>query len=131
MNAEFIRAIKEIKDWDDMDGYQVTTDQHEYRVLIDNWQNCCEKWGYIASEDDLEGYVGAALLEVRLTDTALNTEILEQHDLTYFEEGSIQFVDFVTDQGTFQLAVYNGHNGYYGHSIRVTKDAEVLLDGGL
>lgn len=40
----------------------------------------------------------------------------------------IQFVDFVTSRGTFQLAVYNSHNGYYGHGIIVAKDDEILLN---
>lgn len=112
---------------DNMDGYVVETDQHTYRVLISNEQSCCESWGYLASEDDLKPYIGAELREVRLTDTALNTERVEQSDY-YEDEGGIQFVDFVTDRGTFQLAVYNGHNGYYGHGVLVVKDDDVLLN---
>ena len=48
-----------------------------------------------------------------------------------FHFGGIQFVDFVTDRGTFQLAVYNSHNGYYGHGILVLKNDEVLLEDDL
>ena len=117
-----------------MDGYAVETDQHTYHVLIDNEQSCCESWGYFASEDDLTAYVGAELREVRLTNTALNTERVEASGYYGYGEdesddgGGIQFVDFVTDRGTFQLAVYNGHNGYYGHGIIVAKDSDVLLN---
>jgi hypothetical protein len=49
----------------------------------------------------------------------------------YEDEGGIQFVDFVTDKGVFQLAVYNAHNGYYGHGILVAKDDEILLNDTL
>ena len=112
-----------------MDGYEVLTDKHRYQVLIDNGQSCCEDWGYLTSEDDLELFVGAQLLEVRLTDTELrNTTLNEGLREWGFDGGGVQFVDFVTDRGVFQLAVYNSHNGYYGHGIAIWRDEEVLLD---
>lgn len=110
-----------------MDGYKVVTDHQTIQVLIDNEESCCETWGYLASEDDLTPYIGAELREIRLTDTALNTERVIASDY-YEDEGGIQFVDFVTDRGTFQLAVYNGHNGYYGHGILVALGDEILLN---
>src|SRR5260221_4368784 len=95
-----------------MDGYKVITGEHTVQILIDNGQSCCENWGYIASEDDFAPFIGAELREVNLTDTALNKEKVEASG--YYEDGGgIQFVDFVTSQGVFQLAVYNAHNGYY------------------
>lgn len=115
---------------DNMDGYEVETDQHIFRVLISNEQSCCEDWGYLASEDDLATFVGTELQEVRLTDTALNTAKVEASGY-YEDQGGIQFVDFVTDQGTFQLAVYNSHNGYYGHGILVAKDNDIILNDTL
>lgn len=109
-----------------MDGYAIETDQHVLYVLINNMQECCEHWGYFSSEDDFSRFIGAALLEVNLTDKALNVKKVEDSGF-YEDEGGIQFVDFVTDRGTFQLAVYNAHNGYYGHGIVVAKDEEVML----
>ncbi|NLW78739.1 MAG: hypothetical protein GXY32_04930 [Ruminococcaceae bacterium] len=103
------------------DGYRVVTDNNTYHVLIDNGQSCCESWGYVCSEDDPQQFVGADLLEVVLTDTALQTAPISEA-ASYLDEGGIQFVDFKTDKGTFQLAVYNGHNGYYGHSIIIAKN---------
>ena|SRR5260221_3933439 len=111
-----------------MDGYKVVTDQHTYLVLIDNETSCCESWGYLSSDDDLKHYVGAQLREVRLTDTALNTERVEASGYYDGDEGGIQFVDFVTDRGVLQLAVYNAHNGYYGHGIIVARDDDILLN---
>ena len=122
--SQMINALAGISE---MDGYKVVTDQHTYHVLIDNDQSCCESWGYLASDDDLAQYVGATLAEVRLTDKALNQQVVEASG--YYEDGGgIQFVDFVTDRGVFQLAVYNGHNGYYGHGILVAKDDEIILN---
>jgi hypothetical protein len=111
----------------EMDGYKVVTDAHTFHVLISNGQSCCESWGYIQSEDDLSRFVGAELREVILTDTALNKAAVEKSDYYDGDCGGIQFVDFLTDKGTFQLAVYNAHNGYYGHPIVVAKDEEILL----
>jgi hypothetical protein len=110
-----------------MDGYLVETNTHKILVLIDNGQSCCESWGYIQSEDDLAPYVGARLKEIKLTNTACNEVMLKQECLEYgFERGGIQFVDFITDKGTFQLAVYNSHNGYYGHGIMVAVDEKII-----
>lgn len=111
-----------------MDGYKVETDKHVYYVLIDNGQSCCESWGYISSEDDYSQFINAKLLEVNLTDKALNKKYVEDSEYYDGTEGGIQFVDFVTDRGVFQLAVYNAHNGYYGHGILIAKDNEVLLE---
>lgn len=111
-----------------MDGYHITTDGHSIHVLIDNGQSCCESWGYFASEDDFAAFIGAELREVKLTDTALHQERVEASGYYGGDAGGIQFVDFVTSQGTFQLAVYNAHNGYYGHGIVVAIDNDILLN---
>lgn len=113
-----------------MDGYKVETDQHIFYVLIDNGQSCCESWGYLSSEDDLALFINTNLLEIKLTDTALNQKAVEKSGY-YEDSGGIQFVDFVTNNGVFQLAVYNAHNGYYGHGILVAKDNEIILNDTL
>lgn len=113
-----------------MDGYKVETERETFHVLIDNGQSCCESWGYFASEDDLNPFIGSELLEIELTDTVLSKQKLEESDY-YDGDGGIQFVDFKTSAGTFQLAVYNGHNGYYGHGIIVARDSEIILEDTL
>lgn len=114
-----------------MDGYKIETEDHVFCVLIDNGQSCCESWGYLTSEDDLNYYIGSELIEVKLTDLALNKTVVEKSGYYDGDCGGIQFVDFVTSNGTFQLAVYNSHNGYYGHGIVVAKDNEILLNDTL
>ena len=111
-----------------MDGYKVTTKDHAFLVLIDNGQSCCESWGYMASEDKLDDFIGANLREVTLTDTALKTMKMDD---VYIGDGGIQFVNFETSRGTLQLAVYNGHNGYYGHGIIVAIDDKIICDNTL
>lgn len=130
-----IKSIKEvygvrIAAYGECEGYEVETEENTFQVLIGSGQQCCEEYGYFESEDDLTYFVGTNLLEVNLTDIELNKKILEMaNELSPF--AGIQFVDFVTDKGTFQLAVYNSHNGYYGHSIYVTKNKEIILDSCL
>lgn len=125
-----------------MDGYKVTTSGEPILVLIDNCQSCCENWGYMASDDDLSLFVGANLREVELTDTRLDTWKLteeakrqeatdKEHGWSPYEAGGVQFVTFKTSRGDFQLAVYNGHNGYYGHGIIVAVGSKIILDGTL
>lgn len=130
-----ITAIHEVYDFriagslygEKYDGYEIVTPEHTYRILIENEQNCCESWGYFSSDDNLDGYVGENLVGVELTDKALNRMKFEQSGY-YDEDGGIQFVDFKMASGrVLQFAVYNAHNGYYGHSIIVAKDDDIVL----
>lgn len=104
------------------DGYKVETSKHTYLIAIDNDQCCCESWGYFSSDDDFGNYIGKTLLSVELTDKALNRMKFEESG--YYDDcGGIQFVDFkMTNGSALQFAVYNAHNGYYGHEIYVLKD---------
>lgn len=99
------------------DGYQIDTSEQTIQVLIDNGQSCCESWGYLASDDDLSAFVGAELRELAIVDEGMNTRMVEAGQS--LDEGGIVFVNFVTDRGVFQIACYNGHNGYYGHEVHI------------
>ena len=93
------------------DGYKITTEKTEYLILIDNGQCCCESWGYFVSEDDINDYIGKDLIDVALTDKALNNKKLKESGY-YDDYGGIQFVDFkFSDGSVLQFAVYNAHNG--------------------
>lgn len=113
------------------DGYKVKTSEHEYLILIDNAQNCCESWWYFESEDDFDSFIGKSLNSIYLTDLALNNKKVEESG--YYDDcGGIQFVNFKFDDGSvLQFAVYNSHNGYYGHPIIIAKDENVLLQDTL
>lgn len=131
---EKITAIREVHDikpsnnkYQSYDGFEIETEDQTIQVLIDNEQSCCENWGYLSSDDDLEDFVGATLVDIRLTDTGLNERMVEAGQ--YLDEGDIIFVTFRTDRGVFQLAVYNGHNGYYGHHVRIVSEQMNLSAG--
>ena len=123
-----IEVVEDLKiDYYKMDGYKVETDKHIFYILIYNEQCCCEDFGYFASEDDLAQFIGNEVLEVRTTDTELKGKSMKFLSDNYISESSVQFVDFVTNKGVLQFAVYNEHNGYYGHDILILCDQEELL----
>ncbi len=123
---EIIISVEEVfnlgEKYNQFDGYKITTDKQEIFVLISNGQSCCEQWGYLSSNDGLEDFSGAELLKLELVDEALNKQQIKDEFKYGLDEGSIIFVNFETDRGTFQLAVYNNHNGYYGHNIKITSN---------
>jgi hypothetical protein len=112
-------------EWDTYNGYKITTEMHEFYILINNFQYCCESWGYFYLNDDEQKFVGTELREINLTDMALNKRKVEESGY-YEDSGGIQFIDFVTNKGILQFAVYNAHNGYYGHDIIFAKDEEIF-----
>jgi len=115
---EQILQIIEIENDSRMDGYAVVTDKQTIKLLIDNEQSCCENFGYFWSNDNPQDFIGATIQEITLTDTELNTKLLEEAPYGV-DEGSVMFVSFQTDRGTLQFVAYNSHNGYYGHTSKV------------
>lgn len=113
------------------DGYKLTTSNSTILVLIDSHHQCCEYFGYICTDDNPNQFIGKTLTEIRTTDTDLRNEIIKELDLIDHMTG-IQFVTFIfADGAQFQLAVFNEHNGYYGHDIKVIINDKTILDGCL
>lgn len=110
------------------DGYKITTDAQEILILISNGQSCCESFGYVVSEDDVQDFVGADLSSVKVVDTGINEKMVEAG--SSLDEGDIMFVNLETSKGILQFAVYNSHNGYYGHS-GIVKSTQVSKSVGL
>ena len=126
-----MQMLNALRGYGEYDGYKITTEKTEYLILIDNGQCCCESWGYFVSEDDINDYIGKDLIDVALTDKALNNKKLKESG--YYDDcGGIQFVDFkFSDGSVLQFAVYNAHNGYYGHPIIVAKGDEIICQDTL
>lgn len=98
--------------WRSIEGYEIITDKGSIKVGVSNYQLCCEDWGYFTSEDNLQDFLGAEVIQVDLVDKEL--KVYEK--LRYLEDGGAMFVNVVTNKGTLQLVAYNCHNGYYGHN---------------
>ena len=100
------------------DGYVIQTSNRVVLAGIDNIQSCCERYGYITSHDDPSEFIGAELLDIRITDSLLNSIELPED---VYEDSAI-FITFITSRGDFQLVVYNEHNGYYSHEVFVSSN---------
>lgn len=100
------------------DGYEVITDKQTIEVKIDNASNCCEVWGCFSTNDNLSDFIDAELLDIYVTDEELKTSVYKARDVYIDEDNypNAMLVTFNTNRGPFQLAVYNSHNGYYGHT---------------
>lgn len=105
--------------WSPKEGYVIATDKQEIRIGISSTRECCEDWGCLISEDDVSEFIGANLLSISLTNTALNTQVMERLGEACVEAHEVMFVTIETTVGPLQFAVYNSHNGYYGHSVGV------------
>jgi hypothetical protein len=119
---EIIKSIREVFDVKygaggscTANGYEIVTDQQTILILIDNEQSCCEEWGYLTSEDNLNDFIGAELLKVTEVDKELKVyNFPDQHD-----QCITLFINLETSKGTLQFVVYNAHNGYYGHPVTI------------
>lgn len=119
-----MEIIKEINEYSDStyDGFVIITNKQEIKILICNLQDCCEQWGYVTSEDSFEDYIGAELLELALTDDALQSTIHELEKDVSIDYANCMFINANTSKGLLQFALYNSHNGYYGHTVSITSN---------
>lgn len=113
---ETILKIEEVT-FEDKDGFIITTTEQEIKLGINNRQQCFEDWGYFMSEDNLTDFIGAKLLDIKITDTLLKPIKGFNEDDMY--NGGVMFVNVETSDGLLQFIAYNEHNGYYGHSACV------------
>lgn len=98
-------------------GYEVVTDKQTIEIKIDNSHQCCETWGFFSTNDNISDFIGADLYDVYLTDGQYTKVLDEDGDELYGAE--TMFITLNTSRGPLQLAVYNDHNGYYGHTAFV------------
>jgi len=103
--------------WGGKEGYVITTTKQKIMMGIDDYQSCCENWGYFMSEDDIQSFVGKYIRKIEVVETLLkkNTEF----DVDDMYEGDVMFINIDTTGGLLQFVAYNEHNGYYGHEAVV------------
>ena len=128
--VDVIQSIEPVEEYDldgdTGDGYVVRTRLREIVVLISDDQGCCEQFGYMATSDNISDYIGASLLGVdvcEFDEDELGREYvtrsfpLDHPILDPSESMEAAFIYLRTSAGALTLAVYNEHNGYYGHSV--------------
>ena len=108
------------------DAVVITTNQQVITIGIDNGQSCCESWGILLIQDDIQSFIGAELLGITTitrADLATAEKVPEDTD-----ETNTLFINIQTSVGNLQVAVYNCHNGYYGHDVFVESTQLTLKD---
>lgn len=75
-------------------------------AIEDRGRSCCEA-RYITTDDNLDAYVGATLLDIEVSEGPTTSgEWDTQHE--------IAFLRVKTDRGVVVCETHNEHNGYYG-----------------
>lgn len=126
---DIIRNIKEVEDFlvdsniikgidiknSYFEGYIIESDNYIIHILISNDTQCCENYGYIVSEDNINNFIGAELIKISKIDSTCNAKDINLDELD-LDSGEAMFINLETSKGLLQFAVYNSHNGYYGHN---------------
>jgi hypothetical protein len=79
--------------------------------VFDDGRSCCEE-RYLHTDDDLNAFIGAELLDLGLLDGPT-----VQDEDEYDEPHEMQFLIVSTSLGIFTVETHNIHNGYYGGFI--------------
>ena len=121
------------------EGYKITTNKQNIYILIQGGQQCCEEWGYescssegiIETKDDFKDFIGAELISIESIEPETHNGIPVYNALLEeigYDRSEIaaEFVNIKTSNGLLQFAVYNCHNGYYGHSIYIKFNNEII-----
>lgn len=110
--------------WETFEGVTIGLDDAtSYHFGIYNQSSCCEDWGFLSTEDDLAKFVGAEFISLERVTTE---ELPRSEDDYYSDDGGTVFVNVETSVGQIQFTAYNHHNGYYGHSVVLYKNGELI-----
>lgn len=110
----------------ELDGVKVDFDNDKSLVFgISTGQDCCEEWGYISQVDneDVTNYIGAKIRSIEIVDHYVSTQ-LEEIGVC---ETDCYFLNVMTTKGELNFAVYNIHNGYYGHRVTMKYDNKEMF----
>ena len=104
-------------------GFEIETDKEKIYLLIDADYQCNEDFGYICSEEseDFEAYYGCEIVSIEFIDDGdynpnVQIEMIKSMQ-SYADVLDCAFINVKFKQSTLQFAVYNKHNGCYGHCV--------------
>lgn len=106
-------SIKEGEYDNNFDGFQIITDLQTIKIGISDYQSCCENFGCIITNDDINEFIDSELISISIVDNALNNKKIDE--IECLDCGGAMFVNLETSEGLLQFIAYNSHNGYYGH----------------
>lgn len=158
MQKEIILSISEFFDRQmnnlTYDGFEIQTNEQTIILAIDNVTQCCEDVGYFMTNDDLNEFIGAILLDIDYVDGDLKVHTVKKQYTMQDNQGTIHncacdeyfvdikrniqmndfqnyamFVNLHTSAGKLQFVAYNAGNGYYGHDFRLISRQKILQAG--
>jgi hypothetical protein len=118
------------KDGEEWMGYTIQTTKQTIQVLINVYQQCCEKFDVamitpknqvsMTDAEDRE-IIGSKVLRVGWA-KKIHPDYLPIVRLDCFAGYDVPHavVDIQTDKGLYQFIAYNNHNDYYPHDIKVS-----------
>ena len=116
---EIIQKIEEVE-CNSWLGFRIETSKKVIELKISNERDCCEDWGCMSTEDDdLNRFVGQELLELNTTEADTHTTFVKDLDKMDIDSGRYEFITLKTPKRVLQFAVYDNHNGYYGHEVKI------------
>ena len=104
---------------------------------IKDGQQCCESYGYISWQEDTDfnDYIGAEVRNISFVESSGNKEFIDwigDNGIgTGIDINDCMFFDVETNKGDLNFAVYNHHNGYYGHRVwyaEITPEKFAVID---
>jgi hypothetical protein len=110
-----IETISEIGDFNyenaHYTGYRIKTTKQEIWGMIENCNLCCEEWGYgLHFPDERKERVGDIVRSVKWGKDVIDSGTDKMQASIVIE----------TNQGSFQIRLWNTHNGYYPHKLYVS-----------
>jgi len=107
-------------------GSRVQTNKHIFDLLIGLGFSGVS-WCPVASEDDLDKYVGANLLEVNFSGVQPTGDVVKFLEDKEDVIRGVVLVNFLTTRGYFQLGIYfDGIDDYSGSRIVFKRDRDIL-----
>lgn len=107
-------------------GFRVVlSDNNSIMFVIEDNQQCCESFGYISVNDNLEEFIGSTLQKVEVvtgkeyTKSELVIDSLNQANDSHIKIEECVFLVLTTDKGELTFTVYNHHDGYYSPNVAV------------
>jgi hypothetical protein len=113
------------------DGIRIELDDESLlEFKIDNFDQCCENFGYHIDENiDLLKYEGSLVKKVVVYEKENAKPEYDEKYLSKDYECDYEInVIIHTDKGYFKVILYNQHNGYYRHdvSIQIMDECKII-----
>lgn len=112
--------------YEELDGVKIDFDNDKSLIFgISNDQDCYEEWVYISQfdDEDVANHIGAKIRSIEIVDHYVSTQLEEIGAC----ETDCYFLNVMTTKGELNFAVYNIHNGYYGHRVTMKYDNKEMF----